>query len=554
MKVDDAIAKAIKAEGVKFAFGITPGFGIKEDDPDITPIQVRYEGSAPFMAMAYARLTGKPGVCFGGSGGTGLTNMVSGVLEAYSACSPILVLASRWGGAMPRQEHEGMGAFAECDNVALMRPITKWSVRATCPERMPWFMHRCFSIALNGRPGPTFLEIPGDLMEADVEMPDYKPVPLLRTRGDVSRIREAVNLFVKAERPIVVAGGGAVLSQAFQSFREFVELLAIPFLTTPQGRSIMPEDHPLALGLCGIYTNEVAAKIYDEADLIMTIGSRMEAFQSVTFRFFPQGARFIQVDIEPQSIGLNWVPDVAIAGDADLVLRDLITGISERIRKEKRLEETSRAREIVKAKEEYEAELESDVRLEATPVNPRRLAIELDRVFGKGTILCNENGNNDIWTYIFPYYKVRDLWSTVPMGEQTCFGAGIAGAIGAKLAQPEMKVLCPTGDGAFQHYSKELATAAQYHLGVTWVIFDNFGFGRPGQFKVQPDFVKLAEANMCYGEKVERPSEIKPALQNALKANQENVPAVVDVVIQHDPSWGMWGAWGRGFPPSRGMP
>jgi acetolactate synthase-1/2/3 large subunit len=140
------------------------------------------------------------------------------------------------------------------------------------------------------------------------------------------------------------------------------------------------------------------------------------------------------------------------------------------------------------------------------------------------------------------------------MGEETCFGSGVAGVLGAKLARPDMNAVCPTGDGAFQHYNKELATAAQYKLGATWVIFNNYGLGIPGQFKVQPDFVKLAEASKCYGVKVERPSEIRAALLNAVKANNDNIPAVVDVTIQHDPTWGMWGAWGSGFPSSYPRP
>jgi acetolactate synthase-1/2/3 large subunit len=491
MNVNNAIAEALKAEGVKFVFGLRGGFGIEKDDPDIRPIEVRYEGSAPFMAMAYARLSGKPGVCATASGGNGLTNMVSGVLEAYSACSPIVTVVGNYGGTPPNTELEGMGAFAECDNVGLMRPVTKWSVRVPRPERMPWVMHRAFSIALNGRPGPVFLEIPADMIGTDVEMPKYKPITLLRTRGDPNRIREAVDLLVKAERPIVVAGGGTILSRAFKSFKEFIELMEMPFLTTPQGRSILPEDHPLALGLCGIYTNKVAKEVYDEADLLVTIGSRMEAFQSVRFQYFPKKAKFIQIDIEPWSIGLNWVPDVAIVGDADLVLRDLISGIVGRIGKES-LDKTSRVQKIAEAKREYEVEVEAECKTEAVPILPKRLVHEMNSVFGGNTILCNENGNNDIWSYIFPYYKVFDEWSTVPMGEQTCFGSGIVGAIAAKLARPNMNVICPTGDGAFQHYSKELPTAAQYELGVTWVIFNNFGFGQAGQFAVQPDFTKLA--------------------------------------------------------------
>ena len=174
-------------------------------------------------------------------------------------------------------------------------------------------------------------------------------------------------------------------------------------------------------------------------------------------------------------------------------------------------------------------------------------------VFRTNTILCNENGANDIWSYIMPYYTVRDQWSIVPMGEETCFGSGIAGAIGAKLARPNMNVLCPTGDGAFQHYNKELATAAQYQLGITWVIFNNYRFAGSWpldawRFRVQPDFVKLAEASQCYGIKVEKASEITTALEAAKRANQDGIPAVVDVIIQHDPAWGPWGAWGSKFP------
>jgi acetolactate synthase-1/2/3 large subunit len=550
MKVDEAIQVALKSEGVKFVFGLYGGFGVQSDDPDIRPIEVRHEGSAPFMAMAYARLSGKPGVCVGGSGGTGITNMASGILESYAACSPMIVSMAE---PYVSQETEGMGGFAEFDNVGFMKPMTKWSVRVTRPERTPWYMHRAFSIALNGRPGPVFLELPGDILQTDVEMPEYKPVTILKTRGDPKRIREGVNLIINAERPIIFAGGGTVSSRAFNSFREFIELLSIPFVTSPQGRGIIPEDHPLALGVGGIYSNKVANRTYEESDLLIVIGSRMEAFQSAKFRYFPKNAKYIQIDIEPQAIGLNWVPDVPIVGDADLVLKDIIYYVRERIKK-KENKKKPRIMEMLRAKKEYEEKIESEVNKYSTPISPRRLAWEMGKIFGKDTILCNENGHNDIWTYIFPYFKILSQGSVVSMGEQTCFGLGVAGVLGAKLARPDMKAVCPTGDGAFQHYYKELATAAQYKLGVTWVIFNNYGLGIPGQFKVQPDFVKLAEASKCYGIQVERPSEIRAALMNAVKTNKDNIPAVVDVIIQHDPSWGMWGAWGRGFPSSSERP
>ena len=508
MKVDESIQEALRSEGVKFVFGLFGGFGIESDDPDIQPIEVRFEGSAPFMATAYARLSGKPGVCVGGSGGTGLSNMASGILEAYSACSPLIISMT---APYLSQMYEGMGAFAECDNVDFMRPITKWSTRITRPERTPWYMHRAFSIALNGRPGPVFLELMGDIMEADFDIPKYKPITILKNRGDPDRIREAVDLILKAERPIVFAGGGTVSSRAFNSFRKFIELLNIPFVTSPQGRGIISEDHPLALGLGGVYSNKIANKVYEESDLLIVIGSRMEVLQSARFRYFPEDAKYIQIDIEPLSIGLNWVPDVPVVGDADLILKDLISTIKEKMNKNQD-DNSSRIKEVLKAKQEYDEEIYSEVMNTGTPISPKRLAWEMGKVFGEDTILCNENGNNDIWTYIFPYYKVLGQGGVVPMGEQTCFGSGVAGVLGAKLAKPDLNAVCPTGDGAFQHYNKELATAAQYDLGVTWVIFNNYGLGRPGQFIVQPDFVKLAEASKCFGIKVERPSEIRAAL------------------------------------------
>jgi acetolactate synthase-1/2/3 large subunit len=550
MKVDQAIQESLKAEGVKFTFGLYGAFGITKDDPDIKPIEVRYEGTAPFMAMAYARLSGKAGVCVGGTGGTGLTNMASGILESYAACLPMIVSQVQ---VYVSQEDEGMGAFAECDNVGFMKPITKWSVRITRPERTPWFMHRAFSTAFNGRPGPVFLELPGDVVQADVEMPKYKPITILKSRGDPNKIREAVDLIIKAERPIVFAGGGTISSGAFNSFREFVELLNVPFVTSPQGRGIVPEDHPLSLGVGGIYSSKVADKFYEESDLLIVVGSRMEAFQSANFRYFPKGAKYIQIDVEPMSIGLNWVPDVPIVGDAHLVLKDLIYNLKEKM-KNIANKEAPRIKELLKSKKEYEEMIESEVMKTGIPISPRRLAREMSKVFGRDTILCNENGHNDIWTYVFPYYKVLNAGSVVSMGEETCFGSGVVGVLGAKLARPNMNAVCPTGDGAFQHYHKELATAAQYGLGVTWVVFNNYGLGIPGQFKVQPDFVKLAEASKCYGVKVERPSEIREALENALKANKAKVPAVVDVVIDHEPTWGMWGAWGAGFPRTRPKP
>jgi acetolactate synthase-1/2/3 large subunit len=405
-------------------------------------------------------------------------------------------------------------------------------------------IRRAFSIAANGKPGPVFVEIPQDVGLSQAEMPSYVRARYpMRVRGDPELIKAAADLVLKAERPVIVAGGGVVLSRAFEELKELAELLAIPVLTTAFGRGSIPEDHPLAVGLVGLYRTKVGKMVYQDSDLLITVGSRNETEASGNWKYFPQGARYIQIDIDPFEIGRNWIPDVAVVGDAKLVLRDLIDILSEKIRRIE-FESAPRVQEILKAKIDYEAEIEAECQTDAVPIKTKRIIRELNKVFGRDTILVNENGCQDLWSYYCPYYKVLDVGDCIPMDHQTCMGFGVAAAIGAKLTRPDKKVVCTTGDGAFQMFMKELPTAVQYDAPVTWVVLNNFSLGWVKyvqkaldekyccvDFESQPDFVKLAEANACYGERVEKPPEIAAALKNALKKNKEGIPAVLDCII-----------------------
>jgi len=546
----EAMVNMVKSEGVEFVFGLgdTPVQLYAEKIPGIKNINLRYEGSAPFMAMAYSRLSGKPGVC-SASPGPGVANVIAGVLEAYSGCSPLVIICQATS-----QKTEGLGDFQESDQTAMMKPVTKWSARIPYAERIPWFIHRAFSIAMNEQPGPVFLEIPFDVSGtsryafAEVTLPKYVPAKKVRTAGDPALINEAAALLLKAKRPVVVAGNGAVQSGASEEFSEFIELLGIPFLTTPGGRGILSEDHPLALGVCGMYRTKVGKLVYSDADLVITVGTRNESFQTHGWKDFPKGAKFIQIDIASFEIGRNWIPDVGIAGDAKIVLRQLTDATRGKVEKGRNFREIPRVQEVVKAKKEFEIEVEAECMVEATPIPAKRTVFEVSRVFGENTILASENGSQDCWSYCFPYYKVQDGSEWVPVAEQTCMGAGVAGAIAAKLTKPEKNVVCVTGDGAFQMYMKELPTAAQYNAGCTWVVLNNSALGwvkhnqteaagwDTSTFKVQPDFVKWAEACKCYGRRIEKPSELKPALEEALKVNGEGIPAVLDVVTGLDMS------------------
>lgn len=536
-----AVVHALKKEKARFFFGI-PGdphiiYDGLYDAPEIEPILVRHECSGVLMAMAYARISGKTGVCFG-SPGPGVANLVPGFLEAYYACTPLVAPCPSVD-----TQNEGKGAFQECDQLGMMRPVSKWSARVPRTERISWFMQRAFSLAVNGKPGPVFLEIPADVGFGEAEIPEYRPAQRVLLRGDPRQVSAAIDLALKAKMPLVIAGGGVVLSRAYAELMQFSEMLDAPVMTTPCGRGSIPEDHPLAIGQVGLYRTRVGKHVQERSDLIITIGSRNEELQTGAWKHFPENAKYIQIDIDPFEIGRNWIPDVAIVGDAKLVLRDLIEVLRGKV-KSMKLQEMPRVSAIIKAKQEYEAEIERDCMTEAVPIKTKRVVRELNRVFGKDTILCNENGMQDLWSYYFPYYKVLGLGDTFPPAEQTLMGTAVAGSIGAKLAAPNKKVVCTTGDGAFQMFMKEMATAVQYNAPVTWVVLNNFSLGWikyvqklmderfiATDFRTQPDFVKTAEANKCLGVHVEQPQAIKSALEEALRANREGVPAVIDIVV-----------------------
>lgn len=371
-------------------------------------------------------------------------------------------------------------------------------------------------------------------------VPSDRPI---RVRPDPGRVSEAADLLLMSERPIIVAGGGAFASAASSELIALSELLGVPVLTTPCGRGVIPESHPLALGLVGLYRTKVGRGVYQDADLVVSLGSRNEEFQTAAWRYFPEGARFIQVDIDPFEMGRNWVPDMAVVGDVKLVLQDLMAAISSRARR-RPLDLMPRVKAIMKAKEAFEQEVEAECSDASVPLKSKRIVHEANKVFGPGTVLVKENGSQDLWSYYFPYYKVLDIDGCVAPAEQTCMGFGVAGAIGAKLAVPERKVICTTGDGAFQMFMKELPTAIQYDAPVTWIVLNNYSLGwiklhekALGEryiavdFEVQPDFAVVAEACGCYGEHIEEPEAVRPALEEALSQNAAGVPAVLDFVV-----------------------
>jgi acetolactate synthase-1/2/3 large subunit len=283
--------------------------------------------------------------------------------------------------------------------------------------------------------------------------------------------------------------------------------------------------------------------VYQSADLILSLGSRNEEFQTASWSYFPDGASLIQVDIDPTEIGRNLIPTVPVVSDVKLFLSDLLEVIKRRAQKVQTAQK-SRIHFKIGNKAVFIAEVDKECQDRSQPIKSKRVIYEACRLFGSKTILVNENGSQDLWSYYWPYWAVGALDGCIAPAEQTCMGFGVAGCIGAKLASPDRPVVCTTGDGAFQMFMKELPTAVQYKAPVTWIVLNNFSLGwiklhekvkrrrfLAVDFDPQPDFAKVAEASGCYGERVIKPDDVTTALLRAVKENKRGVPAVLDFII-----------------------
>ena len=455
-----AVVEALKAERVRYVFGI-PGnpkhlvYDLTEHS-DIRFVLVRDEKSAVACAYAWGRLTGEPGVVFSNPG-PGITNLVTGLLEATSGSVPVVALSN---GVV--QSNDGMGAFQELDTKTLMRPVTKWSDRITDIKRVPWVMQRAFTIARNGRPGATFVEIPSDLTDVSAPMADAVPsVPRLRSRPEQTAVADAARLIAEARRPTILCGGGAYVARAYDAVDRLATRIGAAVLTTPSGRGIYPEGGPLALGQVGLYFTPAGKQWYDNSDLVIVVGSRLEAFSTNNWAYYPGPAKLIRIDTDPDAMSLNWRAEVDLVGDAALALDDVDADLVANGYPAA----TARVDEIAAIGAAAREAAVTEARTTATPIRPPQLLEAVNRIFGHDTILMKENGASDLWCYYWPYYQVLDRGDCVAMGEQTAMGMGAIGAIGAKLARPDKQVVCFIGDGAMQMAMMEMATAAENRCG-----------------------------------------------------------------------------------------
>jgi acetolactate synthase I/II/III large subunit len=549
----EAIIRIMKAEGVRHVFGLPGGHILPLYDglyktEGIEHILVRHEQSAANMAAAYAQLTGEPGVCVV-TAGPGATNLVTGIAEAFVGSLPIVVFAAR--GATGTSQK---GASQEVATDKVFAPITKWSIRVDRTDMIPEIARRAFAIARAGKPGPVYIDLPRDLLPQDVEFGDYLPgVIRPAIAGDPDLVRSATNALLAAERPILVAGGGAIMAGAFAEVRQLAEMLALPVVTSLAGRGIIPDDHPLSVGGLGAHRNPLSKELFLTADVIVGVGTRFEEMET-NWRegFLPDAqAAYVQIDIDPAEHGRSLVPQYPITGDARAVLGQMLSIVakSQRALDAQAFAAHHRVARIRAALAAIEAECESIAAASRVPMHALSVIRAARQTFPRETTIGIDVGC--LAQHIagaMPYFRVYEPRSLVVPSSFYGMGFVASGFPVAKLVYPDRPALCFVGDGSFQMVMNNLPTAVEHNLPVTWCVLNDEAYGSIrdiqtyvyGQrylgtdLRVQPDFAKVAEANRCYGERIEASQDIVGALARALEANRQGKAAVLDFAVGHD--------------------
>ena len=541
-----AVVEALRAENVCVVFGLPGGHVIGIFDAlyhanDIALYRVRHEHSAAHMAFAYAQLTGEPGVCLV-TAGAGATNLVTGVAEAFVGAQPIIVLAGR---AATANAHRG-----ESQDVAterLFAPITKLATRVDRIETLPDILGQAFRIARSGRPGPVYLDLPADLLAREIAF-EYRPSPRpAKPRAEACAIRQAAEMLARAERPVIVAGGGALAADARTEMVALAERLAAPMLASLSGRSIIDDDHPLAAGGLGIHGSPVSQALLGDADVVLNLGCRFESM-STNWRpeFSPSPeAVHIQVNIDPAEIGRSFPAALGLFADVKAVAADLdaeLAGLGVE-RDWRDLPRIGAMREQLDALEHEAAAIE--VRNDK-PLHSVQIIRAAQKAFGRKAIYGVDIGCLAEQLPGSPaFLKLHEPRTMLAPSSFCGMSDAAAGLPVSRIVHPDRPCVGFVGDGSFQMMLDVLPVAAEHRLGVTWCILNDDALGSiwdlqygkmqgrfiGTEFAFQPDFAMLARACGCHGERVEAPEEIAPALRRAFEANEAGRPAVIDFAV-----------------------
>jgi acetolactate synthase I/II/III large subunit len=536
----EALVRMLDAYGVRHVFGLCGDTSLPlydalvRLDHGIEHILMRDERSAGYAADAYARISGRIGVCEGPSGG-GATYICPGVVEANESSIGLIAITSDIATTA-----RGRYTLTELDQEALFRPLTKWNAVIDRAERLPGLVRRAFREAAGGRPGAVHLALPLDAQtgavdeEATAVEPELGAFPARRMAPDRAAVERALRILDSAERPLILVGGGVLTAGAFEALRRLAESLGAPVATAISGKGAIADGHPLALGVVGSNGGTPETReVIDRADLVLAVGCRLGSVTTQGFRHPRQGTPLIHADIDPAVIGATYPGALPLPGDARLALAALADGVKPRPGWGEAAVAAARAAK----RESFMALARSD----ELPIRPERVVAALQAALPDDWIVCADPGTP--CPYLAAYLEQaapgRRCLSNRAHG---ALGWAMSAAIGAAHARPEAKVVAVMGDGSFAMTAGELETIARLQLPITLVVIANatFGWIKAGQktgfggryFGVDfgaSDHAAIARAFGIGAERVEEPDRLEPALARALRADR---PMLVDIVTQ----------------------
>jgi acetolactate synthase-1/2/3 large subunit/sulfoacetaldehyde acetyltransferase len=543
MSAGRAVVELWKAEGVRHVFGIVGStfldvLDVLYDDHSVEYVNVRHEQGGAFMADGLARVTGAPAVCLVTSG-PGATNLITGVAGAHMAHSPVVAIAG--GSAL---DVEGRDAFQELDLVALFRPVTKLSVRVTRPGRIPDMLRLAFRTAMSGRRGPVFVDIPRDVLNDQVVALDARAPETYRPTHPApphpEAVRETARLLARAERPLVLAGGGVTWAGAGNLVRRLSAEYGLPVVTAYGRNDAVPNDDPLYVGPLGRAGAVEAAQACRRADLLLVVGSRLGQFTSFyDARYIQPGTAIVQVDVDSRDIGRVYPVTMGIQADARETLAALLAVL---VQDHARPAPEAWQREARELRARREGRLLAEAALDVTPIKPQRVYAELRRVLPPDTIVTLDAGAAPAYGYDrLRFDRPRTFLTPLDLGG---LGFAFPAALGAKLGRPEAPVLAVHGDGGFLMNAQELETAVRHGIAVVTLVLNNNCWGSEKAYQRHfyqgryvgtdlgnPRFDRLAELFGARGYYVERPEAIGDTVRAALDSGR---PAVVEIPIDPD--------------------
>ncbi len=535
------IIEALKREGVEVIFGYPGGAVIDIYDelykaPEIHHVLVRHEQGAAHAADGYARSTGKVGVALATSG-PGATNTVTGIATAYMDSIPIVVLT----GQVPTKLI-GNDAFQEVDTTGITRPITKHNFLVKKIEDLPRILKAAFYIARTGRPGPVLIDIPKDIQQSkgefqypdELDLRSYNPT----YEPHIKQIERAYQLIEKAERPVLLIGGGVISSGASEVVRELAEKLNLPVTMTLMGLGGFPGDHDQSLGMLGMHGTYYANMAVANCDVLIAVGARFDDRVTGKVDAFAPKAKIIHIDIDPTSIQKNVKVDVPIVGDCKRAIERLLEAVKEAGKQKKFWKDRFKEwwEQINIWRKRYPLTYKEDPNY----IKPQFVIEKLYELTKGEAILCTEVGQNQMWAAQF--YKFKYPRTLISSGGLGTMGFGFPAAIGAQMGNPNKLVIDIAGDGSIQMNIQELATAMDQRLPIKIIILNNGYLGMVRQwqelfyerrysavkFATIPDFVKIAEAYGAVGLRITKPQEVEETLKKVISMDKL---VILDVII-----------------------